>query len=181
MVINEPIRLTEDEADFAEALIDKNKRIINNLMRVSLGSEFSHLYEDCVSEVYLAVCQNAKELKNHPSPDGWVIVATKNIAKKQKNKEIIRIKRTNMQTDISPDGDNVFEDVLYKIMREDETVEKIIDTFTPREKEIYKMVYRQGMGLAEIAEALGIAPSTVRNIHKNLKDKVYQYIEDNLR
>ena len=167
--------LTQTQKEFLESLINENKRLISNTVLNTLGKAFSFLYEDCISELYLLACLKISVAQSHPNPVGWIIVCARLTAYTLMQNHKRDINSVPLEDSLS-DATNVFDEVLYSIWIENDAVLKIINTLTPREREVYNLIYIQGKKPEEAASLLGISHSTVRNIRKQLKDKITQKV-----
>ncbi len=174
----EKIVLTKAEAQFAEKLLKDNAQQIRAVVCSTLGEENRYLAEDTVNEVCLLICQKIHTLEAHTCPKAWIIVAARNTAQNIKRKhkyDSMAIPFDEIKTKTG--HDEVFEDAIYNLWLENKVSEKIIAKLTPREKEIYQKIYIEDKTPKEIAQELDISASSVRNIHKNLKDKINDHIK----
>ncbi len=53
----------------------------------------------------------------------------------------------------------------------------IKDDLTKRQREIIVLYYYRQQGISEIAETLGVAPSTVSRTIKRARDNIYRYLK----
>ena len=78
--------------------------------------------------VLLSDMEKINKLKNHENPDGWIVVAAKNIALNAIRKHNTQLKHTSAEEIIDiPVEDNVFESALYNIWLKDGVIEKLLD------------------------------------------------------
>lgn len=165
--------LTAEECDYIEKLILKNESIVRAVIRSALVEKFDQIGDECMSDLYLLMCEKIDLLKNHKNPDGWLIVAARNIALNTLRKHNAHLSRTygeeisNVRAE-----DNVFESALYNIWLEDGVIDKVLATLTPHEKEIYNYIYRERLPYKKIAEIMCISESTARNINANIRRKI---------
>ena len=171
--------LTENDNCFIEKLIKENLSSIKNTIYNTLGQEYKHLAEDTVSELYLLMCEKIDVLKSHECPRAWLIVASKRVSQGMINKQ-----KREMPT-VSPEDisrhigkSDIFEDAVYDIWLENKVPEKLISRLTQREREIYHKIYIENKKPKDIAKELNITGSTIRNIHKNLRDKIKDGIKE---
>ena len=165
------VPLTEKQRSFLDGLIRENKHYISNTVLNTLGSAFSCLYEECISELYLLACLKINIAEAHPNPAAWIIVCARLTA------HTVMQKRKKDALNVPPDEDicddrDVFDEALYNIWIENGVASKLIEELTPREKEVYNLIYIKGKRPEEAAKLLGISHSTVRNIRKQLKEKI---------
>ncbi len=175
-------KLTPEESVFLRDLLVENKNNIKNAVRSVLKTNFKYLVEDCISEVTLLVLQNPKTLMEHKNPNGWIVVASKRVASNLIRKEYTRLKNTGKEItyDIPTGKDTVHEDALYNIWMENKSIETLLKELTPREKEVYDLVYRKRLTSKKAGELLGISASTVRNIDSNIKEKIKYAVKKKL-
>ena len=53
----------------------------------------------------------------------------------------------------------------------------IKNELTPRQKEIIMLYYYERLGISEIAERLGVVPSTVSRTIKRAREKIYRFLK----
>jgi RNA polymerase sigma factor (sigma-70 family) len=129
--------------------------------------------DDCESDVVLIAVEHAAELLSHPNSTGWFVVTAQNVAHNARRKEITRthnlisVSEFKSETDMEP-----LEDILYKEWVNDGIPEELISRLAPREREVYKLIFLEHMSTKGISDKLGISESTVRNIKKNIMDKI---------
>ncbi len=165
--------LTTEECDYIEKLLIKNQSIVRAVIRSALGEKFELFGDDCLSELYLLMCEKIDTLKNHENPDGWMIVAAKNVAFTAIRKHNMQLKHTAIEeiSDIRVD-DNVLESALYNIWLEEGVIEKLLDKLTPHEREIYNYLYQKRLSAKTVAEIMGLSDSTIRNINARIRKKI---------
>ena len=173
--------LTSEECDYIEKLIIKNESILRSVIRSALGERFDQLGEECMSDLYLLMCEKINKLKNHENPDGWIVVAAKNIALNAIRKHNTQLKHTSAEERIDiPVEDNVFESALYNIWLKDGVIEKLLDKLTPHEREVYNYLYRKRLPSKKVAELMGVSHSTIRNINANIKRKIKREMNEKI-
>ena len=170
---DERILLTLEEARFIDGLIERNRSVLGNIIKFSLGEDFDHLWEDCLSETYLLACRKIDVLKAHENPDGWIInAAKKNAGNMKRNNNKYKSNISIEKLPELPDEQNVFEEAVFNIWMEKKVPSILISRLSKREKEVYELFYIEHKTTDEIAKRLGINVSTVRNIKKNIVDKI---------
>ncbi len=172
--------LTSEECDYIEKLITRNQSILRSVIRSALGERFDQLGDECISDLYLLICEKIDILKNHKNPDGWIVVAATNIARNAIRKYNTQLKHTTAEEiiDIRVE-DNIFESVLYNIWLKDGIIEKLLDKLTPHEREIYNYLYRKRLPSKKVAEIMGLSDSTIRNINAKIKKKIQNRFNEN--
>ena len=158
-----PLVLTKEQRDFIEELLKTNQYIIRYTLRKSLGNKYGHLMEDCIGELCLLMCQKVSVLEAHPTPEAWVVVAAKLVAfsvikRAKRYAGFIPLERVRMVG-----TDTTFEEVLYGIWLQNDTLQKLIERLTKREAQVYNKLYVENKSVETTAKELGLSPSTVRN------------------
>ncbi len=178
---NGKLRLTADEAEFIKDLIIRNESVIRAVVRSELHEDFDLLGEDCVAEIYLLACKKVAVLKNHENPEGWLSVASRRVAQnvKRKNATISEHYIDTEVTDIAGKND-IFEEALYNVWIENGSIDKLLGVLTPREREIYELVYKKRIKSNEAANILGVSDSTVRNTAASIRRKIKDAAKDML-
>ncbi len=165
--------LSAEESKRLGDLIWTHRNIIRITILKILGSQFQYLLEDCESEVALIAVRRGAELLSHPNPTGWFVVAAKYVANNAYRKEMKRVSNLSSDTEIQIKvQDDPLESVLFDDWVKNGIPEALLSRLAPREREIYDMIFVQDMTTAEIAQKLSLSESTVRNIKKNVMDKI---------
>ena len=175
---NKRISLTEEEALFAQKILEDNSQQIKAAVYSTLGTENRYLAEDAINEVFLLICEKIDTLMAYTCPKAWIIAAARNTAQNIKRKhkyDSMRIPIEEINVGIY--DEDVFENAIFNIWMENKVPEKLIAKLTPREREIYQKIYIEDKSPKEIAEELDVSYNTVRNIHKNLRDKINDFIK----
>lgn len=176
---NDKLRLTQKDSDFIEALIKRNQGVMCAAVRSVLQENYNVLGEDCIAEIYLLCCQKIRVLKNHENPDGWLAVASKRVSLAVNRKYKERLSRTADYEPINADSQiDVFEEALYDSWLEGGAIEKLLSVLTPREREIYELVYLKRMKAVDVATLLGVSGSTVRNTTASIRRKLENAIKE---
>lgn len=172
-------KLSQADRDFIKQLVLKNRVTIAHTVRVVLGELYGSLYEDCIGETYLLACQKVKHIREHENPDGFIIVAAKltalGLMRKVKGVKTVPI----VNPDALPSETDVYEEALFNICIKQLTPKNLEELFTPREAEVFKLIYIEELNSIQAAERLGISDSTVRSIKQTVKDKVKQLVKKN--
>lgn len=174
----EVFRLTSDEAEYIKDLIIRNEYIIRAEVKLALQDKFDQIGEDCISEIYLLACKKITVLKKHEKPDAWITVAAKRVAQNMARKHNTLLNRLTDEEIIDiGTNDTVFEDALYNIWMEEGSIDKLLNTLTPHEREIYNLIYKKRLPSNEVAELMGTSGSTIRNTDAKIKMKIKNAIE----
>lgn len=176
---NERRPLTPEEAARLEALLTKRIYVIRHTVLNILSPDFRYLVDDCVNEVLLLACKKAEILLCHENPGGWLVIASKYVAHKMRRKHLPE--QRNVPIDELRDtlhSGTVFEDLVFEEWKKKKIPELLISRLTPREREIYDLLYIQKKTPKTVAEELHISVSTVRNIKKSIEDKIRYDVEN---
>ena len=60
---------------------------------------------------------------------------------------------------------------------EDGSIDKLLNTLTPHEREIYDLIYKKRLSSKEVAILMGTSDSTIRNTVAKIKQKIKNAIE----
>ncbi len=173
MGIKRKTPLSEEEARFLRDLVAENQNAIKWSVLKSLDKSHEYLYEDTISDLYVLMCEKIDDLKVHPHPEKWIFVAARLTAMRslQKSKNHSAV----LPLDEVPeprDKQDLFEDVVYEIWLENNVPEKLLSQLTKREREIYYKIYIEKKKPKDIAQELNVSVNNIRNIHKNIRDKI---------
>jgi RNA polymerase sigma-70 factor (ECF subfamily) len=118
--------------------------------------------EDIIQEVFLKVWKNHNQLKEHLSFNSYVFTIAYNAIKKYYRKKGIEKKHFELFLDNHKLIDN---DTISKVEYNDLTsrVEKIVNTFPDRRKEVFQLSRESHLSNQEIADKLSITKKTVEN------------------
>ena len=118
--------------------------------------------EDIIQEVFLKVWKNHNQLKEHLSFNSYVFTIAYNAIKKYYRKKGIEKKHFELFLDNHKSIDN---DTISKVEYNDLTsrVEKIVNTFPDRRKEVFQLSRESHLSNQEIADKLSITKKTVEN------------------
>ncbi len=170
--------LSAEESKRLGDLIWTHRNTIQITILKILSSQFQYLLEDCESEVALIAVRRGAELLSHPNPTGWFVVAAKYVANNAYRKEMKRVSNLSSDSEIQIKvQDDPLESVLFDDWIQNGVPDKLLSRLAPREREIYDMIFVQDMTTVEIAKQLCISESTVRNIKKNVLDRIKYAIQ----
>lgn len=172
--------LSREDAKYIESLLKENENAINTTIYNTLGHTYKAMAEDAIGELCLLMCERIETLKTHECPKAWLIVSAKFVALgliRKQNKETDAISLDNIIAGTK--GTEVFDEVLYAIWLENKAPEKLIATLSKRESEVYRKIYIEKKTVKETAKELDITENTIRNVHKNLRDKIVNAIKRN--
>ena len=171
--------LTPQETEFIKELIIKNEFIIRAQIKSVLQESYPQNAEECFGEICLLACNKVALLKSHENPSAWLVVATRNVAVNMARKLFIKTKNAlNNEISDIPHEEAGYEDVIYKIWLENNSIKKLLDTLTAHEREIYELIYKEKLTSKQVAIRLGISDSTVRNLNANIKAKIKKAIKN---
>ncbi len=165
-------KLSAEDKAYLRTLIMENEKYIKHAVTNTLGPLFEYLADDAVGELYLLACQKVDVIKTCDSPRAWLIVAARYVAKgliKKQKKDLNSVELTEA---LNSDDENVFEEAVYRIWLENKIPEKLIDSLTQREREVYIKLHIENKTPKEAAAELGVTVNLVHNVNKNLKDKI---------
>ncbi len=173
------IVLTKDDALYVTDLIETHGKHIKNVIYSTLGHTSHYLAQDTISELYLLMCKKIDVLKAHPCPKAWLLVAARQTAFGMIAKHRNNLSTLPLDEALNIGGyDDVFNMALYEIWIEDNVPEKLIASLTPREREVYHKIYTEDKKPVDVAKELNISSNTVNTIHKNIRDKIKEKINN---
>ncbi len=168
--------LTDSQRAFVENLIRENQGAIYYIIKAVLGEVYGYLLDDSVGKLYLLTCEKIKIVENHPCPKAWVLVAARVTA-------LYMIKNNRKDLDAVPlerapvtEVDTTYEEALFGIWLENDVPQKLLNTLTKRETQIYYKLYVENKGTETVAAELGLKVSTVRSFKQLIKDKLREHV-----
>lgn len=169
------------EREFLEQLLEKEYPIIIRVTERMLGESYLSLKDEALSELHLLLIRKIKELMRHESPEKWVVTAAKYIALHVKTEQA-KYQSNFSDTDIDDVlyAEDVFEMALYNIWLENDVYSLLKNELTPREAQVFELMFEQRLSCKEIMQKLDISESTVWNIRKSIKDKYSYTIKNKL-
>lgn len=173
--------LSAQEKEFLEKLLEKEYVLIVRVTEKMLGESYLSLKDEALSELHLLMIRKIKELMRHESPEKWVVTAAKYIALHVKT-ELAKYQSNFSDTDIDDVlyAEDVFEMALYNIWLENDVYSLLKNELTPREAQVFGLMFEQRLSCKEIMQKLGVSESTVWNIRKSIKDKYSYTIKNKL-
>lgn len=175
-----PVVLTAEQRTFIEKLLTENENAIKYIIRKTLGHVYGYLNDECVGELCLLMCYKISDIQVHPNPCAWVMAAAKLTAFSVINKNKNHAKCTPLDEAPQSKTDQTFEETLYSLWLKNDAPQKLINTLSKREKQIYQKLYEENKNIETAASELGITPSTVRTTKKTLTDKILKHIQKNI-
>lgn len=169
--------LTNAQRAFIENLLIENESIIKHTIRKTLGVLYGYLFEECVGELQLLMCEKISVLEAHPNPEAWVIVSAKLTAFTVINKNKNHANTIPLERAKIVGNDTTFEEALYSVWLQNNTAQKLIGILTKRETQVYRKLYVEKKDIETTARELGITPSAVRTHKQTIKEKILEYIE----
>lgn len=170
-------RLKNGREEALEFVMDEFFPLVKGIVtHILLPLERRELAEECISDVFLSVWHNAQKFKGENKADfrKWLCAIAKYRAidfyrREKKRLEILSSGNQNM--DIFPPEESAEEHVLLKeSIRE---LEKLLNLFSPVDRNILIMKFFWGMSSEEISTKLGLTKSAVDNrIYRGKKQLV---------
>lgn len=173
--------LSVQEREFLEQLLEKEYPIIIRVTERMLGENYRDLRDEALSELHLLLIRKVEELQRHPSPEKWVVTATKYIAihvKAERAKHLNNFSDTDMDEILFTE--DVFEMALYNIWMEKDVYSLLKNELTSREAQVFELMFEQKISCKEIMQRLKVSESTVWNLRKSIKDKYCYAIKHKL-
>lgn len=168
--------LTDSQRAFVENLIGENQRAIYYIIKAALGDVYGYLTDDSVGRLYLLTCEKIKTVESHPCPKAWILVAAKvtalyMIKNNRKDLDSVPLERASVAG-----LDTTYEEALFEIWLQNDVPQKLLNTLTKRETQIYHKLYVENKDTETTAAELGLTVSTVRSFKQLIKDKLTHHI-----
>ncbi len=145
------------------AFDDLYRKYSKKLLFFTLGYiQSSEDAEDVIQEVFFNIWKNHKQLKETLSFNSYIFTITYNTIKKYYRKKGIEKKHLELFLNENKVTNN---NTLSKVEYQDlvNQVEKIVNTFPERRKEVFQLSRTSHLSNQEIAEKLNITKKTVEN------------------
>jgi len=118
--------------------------------------------EEIVQEVFMIIWRNHKQLKDQQSFSSYLFTITYNAIRKHYRKKGREKKHLDLFLNDYDESDlKTISEIEYKDVRE--RLDKIIDTFPERRKQVFRLSRDKHLTNKEIAELLDISKKTVEN------------------
>lgn len=168
---------TEESARLGN-LIWEHRNLICKAISNRLNKHTYYLLEDCEAEVLALASEAGADLLYHPNPAGWFVLTAKNVVYNVLRKERKACDMTSQKTieEVS-DSEDLLEDIVYEDWLKQGVIEELLSRLSPREREVYELLFVRGFSIKEAAEELHIQESTLRSTKKNLIDKIKRDIK----
>ena len=75
------------------------------------------------------------------------------------------------------DSEDLLEDIVYENWIQQGVIEELLSRLSPREQEVYELLFVRGFSIREAAKELHIQESTLRSTKQNLIDKIKRDIK----
>jgi len=136
--------------------------------------------QEVVSDVFVALWQGRKVLKNVTNPDAYLFIALKHATARYVEKnfkqshELLTENLPDIQTaDNSSDKDLIEKELQAKY-------KEALNNLPPRCAEVFRLVREEKKKYSEVAGILGISPKTVDNQMNKAVKLLYEQLKDNL-
>ena len=120
------------------------------------------LAEDLAQDVFIKFWVKKDDLGNIDNTDAWLYTLARNHLTDHYRKLATEKKYQQTVWNHMERQSNVVMLEIYKKELENE-IEELLDSLSPRQKEVYILSRRNGLSLDEIAERLKISPNTAKN------------------
>jgi RNA polymerase sigma-70 factor, Bacteroides expansion family 1 len=136
--------------------------------------------QEVVSDVFIALWQGRKLLKNVSNPDSYIFIALKHAAAHyveknfKQNHELLTENLPDIHAADNKSDNELIEEELQKKYRD------AMNNLPPRCAEVFRLVREEKKKYSEVAETLGISPKTVDNQMNKAVKLLYEQLKDNL-
>jgi len=136
--------------------------------------------QEVVSDVFVALWQGRKVLKNVANPDAYIFIALKHAAARYVEKNFKQ--KHELLTENLPDihfADNKSDNELIDTELQ-KKYKEALSNLPPRCAEVFRLVREEKKKYSEVAEILGISPKTVDNQMNKAVKILYEQLKENL-
>ena len=136
--------------------------------------------QEVVSDVFVALWQGRKVLKNVANPDAYIFIALKHAAARYVEKNFKQ--KHELLTENLPDihfADNKSDNELIDTELQ-KKYKEALSNLPPRCAEVFRLVREEKKKYSEVAEILGISPKTVDNQMNKAVKILYKQLKENL-
>ena len=136
--------------------------------------------QEVVSDVFVALWQGRKALKNVTNPDAYIFIALKHTAARyveknyKQNHELLTENLPDIHTTDNMSDNDLIDNELQEKYKE------ALNNLPPRCAEVFRLVREEKKKYSEVAEILGISPKTVDNQMNKAVKLLYEQLKDNL-
>lgn len=136
--------------------------------------------QEVVSDVFIALWQGRKVLKNVNNPDAYLFIALKHAAARYIEKNVRQ--KQELFTENLPDFHTADSDSETELIDKELRVKykEALNTLPPRCAEVFRLVREERKKYSEVAEMLGISPKTVDNQMSKAVKLLYIQLKENL-
>jgi RNA polymerase sigma-70 factor (family 1) len=131
--------------------------------------------EEMVQETFIRIWLNRDKLAEIENPHSWIFTIASRESIGYLRKKLLDDKLKQNVAKVSEAAPDVVTEAI-KLKELKELVHKAVEELSPQRKRIFKMSRNEGMKIAEIAAALDIAPSTVKNILVTSTKQIREYL-----
>jgi len=160
-IYNEPFLLSRVAAGDEEAFAILLRKHGNNLYSQALAyTKSSEVAQDIVQDVFLKIWDKRKVLTKIERFDNYLFIMARNRIISVMRKKLEVPVTTTMQELITENSPSSEERLSLK--QAEELLEKGISHMPAQRQTVFRLSRQEGLSYAEIAERLGISPSTVK-------------------
>ena len=136
--------------------------------------------QEVVSDVFVALWQGRKALKNVTNPDAYLFIALKHASARfvEKNYKQNHELLTENLPDIYSADNKSDSELIEKELQE--KYKEALNNLPPRCAEVFRLVREEKKKYSDVAEILGISPKTVDNQMNKAVKLLYEQLKDNL-
>jgi len=136
--------------------------------------------QEVVSDVFIALWQGRKVLKNVTNPDAYLFIALKHAAARyiEKNFKQKPELLTENLPDIQATGERSDQELIDRELWE--KYKEALNNLPPRCAEVFRLVREERKKYSEVAEILGISTKTVDNQMNKATKLLYDQLKENL-
>lgn len=153
--------------------------IIKN--RLYSGCPSDYIY-DCVNDTFEIAMRKCSDPKFQDHPKAWLVHTARHVADNFNRKSCYRNQFVDYSNDIESvlNRSDMIEDFIYHECIQTKFLDKLCDTLSPNEKQLYYLRFEKDLSNKQISEKLNISVNAVNTRLNRLRTKIRQIIHENI-
>ncbi|MFS1514276.1 RNA polymerase sigma factor [Chengkuizengella sp. SCS-71B] len=165
------IKVSEGDMDSFQILYKEFVQKVTGYLRLRLND--SHMIEDILQEVFLAVWRGAGKYNEKSTVSTWIISIAKHKLMDRYRSKYNNEKNTWLESvQHFPETEDFSKQILDEI-----SIQKALESLQPNEQELTYLVFYMKMSYKEISELLKIPEGTVKSRVYQLKKQLRKSLE----
>ena len=137
---------------------------------------------DCLNDVFVIAIQKHNDSSFQTNPKGWLIRTARNVVDNFNRKSFRRNNYADYSQDIReiPQLQDMEEECVYKEWLTNHFQTELNESLSNEEKFLYYLRYKKKLNNEEISQQLGISKNAVNTRLSRLRQKIRQFIRENI-